>query len=143
MPSEHRRPETFAADKILVGFWMLLAAIPLLIGIYDLLKMGPRRDLLEMVALVALAPLAILIFASRFRASFADHAFVYRRWGRTISVPYTDIDHISIANRTPIYKAAVGTFLVTHDGKHLPFWPKLFPRRAVERFMTLGEVRCS
>jgi len=136
-----RKPTEFGPDIALVAFWLILTAVPLLLSISDLFKLGLRPDLLEMTAVAVIFPLAVFVFVSRFRAKFDDRAFTYRHWGRTISVPYEDIDHILITNRTPVSKEAVGAFLVTHDGRRYAFWPKLFPRPAVERFMSLGEVR--
>jgi hypothetical protein len=78
-----------------------------------------------------------VLFASRFRATFTPTDFVYRRWGPTIRVPYSDIDSIDVTNVTPISEQPVGAFIVTKGGSRLPFWPKLFPRSVVERLFSL------
>ena len=39
-------------------------------------------------------------------------------------------------------KKAVGAFLVTKHGERLPFWPKLFPHDAVNRFFALARNVC-
>lgn len=135
--------ETFGPDKVLVGFWMLLTGIPIFIVIYDIAQFGPRADLVVALLLAGLAPAAILLFTMRFRATFSDSAFSYRRWGRTFVVPRADVDHVLVTNRTAISKEPVGAFLVTRDGQRYAFWPKLFPRRAIEMFLALGEVRQS
>jgi hypothetical protein len=83
-------------------------------------------------------PLLPIIFACRFRATFAPSEFIYRRWGPTICVPLADIDRIEVANVTPLTKQPIGAFVVTRSGQRLPFWPKLFPREAVNRFFALA-----
>ena len=88
--------------------------------------------------LTFILPLIPIVFASRFRATFTSNSFIYRRWGQTITVPYREVDHIEVANVTPLTKQAVGAFLVTTRGERLPFWPKLFPRQAVKRFFDLS-----
>jgi hypothetical protein len=83
-------------------------------------------------------PLLPVLFASRFRVTFSPNEFVYRRWGPTIRVPYSDISSVEATNVTPVSKQAIGAFIVTRDGARLPFWPKLFPKEAVERFFALA-----
>ncbi|WP_333605185.1 hypothetical protein [Novosphingobium sp.] len=143
MMPKHAPIEAFGPDKILVGFWMLLTGIPCFIMTYDIAKFGPRADLVGALLLAAIVPSAILVFTMRFRATFSDTTFSYRRWGRTFVVPRVDIDHILVTNRTAISKEPVGAFLVTRDGQRYSFWPKLFPRRAIQMFLALGEVRDS
>jgi hypothetical protein len=128
---------SYGPDKALVGFWALLCSPPALIWSYLLLQ-GPvaGKALPFFLSLVLL--LAPVLFASRFRATFSPTEFVYRRWGPTIRVPYSDIERIEVTNATPIARHAVGAVIVTRSGNHLPFWPKLFPREAVERFFALA-----
>lgn len=85
-----------------------------------------------------LFPLAPILFASRFQASFASTEFVYRRWGPTVRVLYSEIVRIEVTNVTPMSKDAIGAFIITKDGERLAFWPKLFPREAVKRFFALA-----
>lgn len=91
-----------------------------------------------MLALCLILPLIPIVFASRFRVIFAPTEFVYRRWGPTIRVPYSEIDRIEVTNVTPLAEEPIGAFIVTKRGQRLPFWPKLFPREAVSRFFGLG-----
>jgi hypothetical protein len=129
--------ETFGPDKPLVGVWLALVSIPALLFAYDMLRRGLTRDVFTELLVSLIMPVVAVIFVSRFRVSFTPENFIYRRWGITISVPYSEISHIEITNVTPIRKEPIGAFLVTRDGERLPFWPKLFPRRAAERFLQL------
>jgi hypothetical protein len=130
--------QSYGADPLLAGFWVLLAAIPVPIATWGLVKNGATATSVEMVLVSLIGPLAVFVFTSRFRAVFhADH-FEYRRWGPTIRARYTDIAAIEIANVTPVEGQPIGAFIVTRDGRRLPFWPKLFPREAVERFLQLA-----
>jgi hypothetical protein len=83
-------------------------------------------------------PLTPILFASRFRATFASSEFVYRRWGSTVRIPYAQIERIEVTSVTPISKQPIGAFIVTTRGEKLPFWPKLFSSKAVRRFVALG-----
>ena len=47
-------------------------------------------------------PLLTLAFTSRFRAEFGERQFTYRHWGSTIRVPYAEIDHVEVTNRTRV-----------------------------------------
>jgi hypothetical protein len=129
--------ESYGPDKVLVAFWTLVASPPALIWGYALAR-GPASAPVFPFALSLVFALAPLIFASRFQATFAPTEFVYRRWGPTIRVPYAEIDRIEVANLTPLSKQAIGSFVVTRRGEKLPFWPKLFPREAVNRFFALA-----
>jgi hypothetical protein len=129
--------ETYGPDKALVAFWTLVASPPAIIWGYAFLT-GPPSQAAFPFALTLIFALAPLLFASRFQATFAPKEFVYRRWGPTIRVAYEDIDRIEVANVTPVSKQPIGAFVVTRRGQRLPFWPKLFPREAVNRFFALG-----
>jgi hypothetical protein len=128
--------ESYGPDKVLVAFWALIASPPALIWGFLLLKSPSSGTLFPFFLGLTLA-LAPVVFASRFRVTFAPTEFVYRRWGPTVRVPYSEIDRIEVANVTPIAKQPVGAFIVTKRGSRMPFWPKLFPREAVERFFAL------
>ena len=140
-PSQGNGAVSFGPDPLLVGVWMVLVGLPLPIGVLNLIKFGPSPDLLGMLAVCVILPLVVLIFATRFRVSFSETEFTYRRWGATFVIGNADIDHIEVTNRTPGSKDAIGAFVVTKSGKRYAFWPKLFPRAAISRFMALGEVR--
>jgi hypothetical protein len=128
---------SYGPDPLLVGFWALIVSPPAWIGGYLLLKAPTYHAFVGFLWSLAL-PLLPVVFASRFRVTFAPGEFVYRRWGPTIRVPYSAIDRIEVANTTPISKDAIGAFIVMQNGTRLPFWPKLFPREAVKRFFALG-----
>jgi hypothetical protein len=128
--------ESYGPDKVLVAFWSLIASPPALILGYLLLR-SPSSGTLAPFLLGLVVAFAPAIFASRFRATFAPTEFVYRRWGPTVRVPYSEIDRIEVANETPVAKHPVGAFIVTKRGSRVPFWPKLFPREAVQRFFAL------
>ena len=141
MLTVNQSAESFGPDPVLVGFWVALVGVPLPLGILDLVRWGARPDVIQMLGISVLLPTMVLIFALRFRAVFSETAFAYRRWGKTFVVRYAEIDHIEITNRTRISGDAVGAFVVTKNGARFAFWPKLFPRKAIQRFMALGEVR--
>jgi len=132
--------EAFGADRALVALWLVLTGAPVPFIVFDIAKLGLRPDLLQFAVIALSLPVIVLVFTSRFRVEYSATHFSYRRWGATVCVPYADIDHIKIANRTRIERVPIGAFVVTRDGKSYPFWPKLFPRRAIERFLALGEV---
>jgi hypothetical protein len=128
---------SYGPNKLLVGFWTLLCSPPAVVFGYLLLR-SPTADMAKQFILTLAFPLVPVLFASRFRATFAPTQFVYRRWGSTIRVPYAQIERIEVTNATPISGAAAGAFVVTKSGNKLPFWPKLFPREAVKRFFALA-----
>lgn len=128
---------SYGPDRLLVGLWALLCSPPALITGYLLLK-SPTADTAVQFCSMLVFPLLPVLFASRFRATFSPNEFVYRRWGRTIRVPYSDISSVEATHVTPLSKQAIGAFIVTKDGTRLPFWPKLFPKEAVERFFALA-----
>ena len=128
--------KSYGPDALLVGVWALLCSPPALVTAYLFAK-GPSSATAIQLAWTLVFPLLPAVFACRFRATFTPTEFVYRRWGPTIRVPYSDIERIEVTNVTPISEQAVGAFIVTRQGQRLPFWPKLFPRRAVERFFAL------
>lgn len=128
---------SYGPDKVLVGFWALLCSPPAFVFAFLLLK-SPTLEMTSQFLVALTFPLLPILFAVRFRATFAPTEFVYRRWGPTIRVSYADIARIEVANSTPVSRESVGAFLITKDGKKLPFWPKLFPREAVKRFFALA-----
>ena len=128
---------SYGPDKILVAFWVLISSPPALIWGCLLLR-SPSSETALPLLLALLLPLAAIIFASRFRATFAPTEFIYRRWGPTVRVAYSEIDRIEVANISPVAKQPIGAFVVTKRGQRLPFWPKLFPREAVDRFFALA-----
>lgn len=130
-------PTSYGPDKVLVGFWTFLCSLPAIPWAYMLLR-SPTSSSIASFLLTLILPLIPILFASRFRATFTPKSFVYRRWGPTVSVLYSDVDHIEVTNVTPVTKRAVGAFLVSKRGDRLPFWPKLFPRDAVKRFLDLS-----
>ena len=132
------QPQSYSADPLLVGFWVLLTGIPVPLAAWILVRDGVTASTIELMLVSLIAPVAVLVFASRFRAIFHADQFEYRRWGPTIRVRYVDIASIETTNVTPIERQPIGAFIVTHDGTRLPFWPKLFSRPAVERFFQLA-----
>jgi hypothetical protein len=131
------QPVSYGPDKMLVGVWVLLVSLPALILGWIFLRSGSTATALP-AALTLILPLAVMTFASRFRVTFTRTEFVYRRWGPTVRIAYSDINRIDVTNVTPVTKQAIGAFLVTKRGERLPFWPKLFPREAVDRFFALA-----
>lgn len=135
---------SYRPDPILVGVWALLASPPALACAYLVFK-SPSHENLTLFAWTLVFPLLPILFASRFRATFTPSEFVYRRWGRTIRVPYSQIDRIEAAGVSPFArepdapspKQVIGAYVVTKGGERHPFCPKLFPRDAVERFFSL------
>jgi hypothetical protein len=115
----------------------MLCSLPALISGYWLLHQASRDALTAFAFSVALAALP-LVFALRFRVTFTATEFVYRRWAPTVPVPYSEIAAVEVVNVTPLTKAPIGAFIVTKQGSRYPFWPKLFPRRAVEQFFALS-----
>jgi hypothetical protein len=103
-----------------------------------LLVKAPTQAAAIQSAWTLVFPLLPVLFAYRFRATFTPTEFIYRRWGQTIRVPLSAIDRIEVTNATPIGKQAAGALIVTKQGSRLPFWPKLFPREAVNRFLSLA-----
>jgi hypothetical protein len=134
-------PESYGPDPALVGLWLALAGVPLPLSAWLIFRDGFRPDLLQMLFVGALAPILVAVFTLRFRVTFTADSFVYRRWGPTIAVLYADISRIEVTNATRIEQQAIGAFVVTKQGKRLPFWPKLFPRAAVTRFFKLAGQR--
>jgi hypothetical protein len=134
---EVTKTDSYGADPLLIAFWALICSPPAFVAAYLLAKDPTNENLVQFACAVAF-PLLPIVFASRFRATFAPTEFVYRRWGPTVRVFYSDIERIEIANVTPLTKDAIGAFLVTKGGDRLPFWPKLFPRAAVNRFFALA-----
>jgi hypothetical protein len=132
--------DSYGADKILVGVWTALAGVPLPIFIGLVLKRGGLEGLAAPLIVSLALPLAVLVFTSRFRVTFASDHLVYQRWGPTLTVAYRDIALIEVTNATPISGDAIGAFIVTRNGDRLPFWPKLFPRPAVTRFFRLAKT---
>lgn len=128
---------SYGPDKLLVGFWALLCSPPAFICGYLFAK-SPTSAMAAQFLFTLTFPLAPILFASRFRATFASSEFVYRRWGSTVRVPYSQIERIEVTNVTPVSKQPIGAFVVTRGGERFPFWPKLFPREAVKRFFALG-----
>lgn len=128
---------SYGPDPLLVGLWALLCSPPALIT-GDLFLKAPTQAAATQFAWMLIFPLVPVLFAYRFRATFAPTEFIYRRWGPTIRVPLFDIDRIEVTNATPITGQAIGAFIVTKQGNRLPFWPKLFPRAAVSRFFSLA-----
>lgn len=128
--------ESFGPDMALVGLWLVLVAAPVPICILAVSRGQSAAWQPLFISLVP--PIALLVFVFRFRATFTTDRFIYRRWGPTIEVLYNEISHIEVANITPIAKAAIGAFLITRNGTRFPFWPKLFPARAVTRFFKLA-----
>ena len=131
---------SYGADKVLVGVWMALAGAPLPLFISVALKRGGLEGLATPLVISLALPLAVLVFTSRFRITFAPDHLVYRRWGPTLKVAYRDIASIEVTNTTQISGDAIGAVIVTQDGDRLPFWPKLFPRPAVTRFFQLTKA---
>jgi hypothetical protein len=128
---------SYGPDPLLVGFWALICSPPTFVATYLLLKTPTIAGVWQFVWTLCF-PLLPIAFASRFRATFAPTEFIYRRWGPTIRVPYSSIETVEATNVTPIGKQAIGAFIVTKNGCRLPFWPKLFPKEAVERFFALA-----
>jgi len=140
MAQERGRVEAFGADRALVALWLVLAGLKVPFVIFDAARYGLRPDILTLMISALFPPVIVLVFTSRFRVEYTATHFCYRGWGAKVCVPYVDIDHIKIANRTVIERVFVLAFVVTKDGKSYPFWPKAFPKRAIERFLALGEV---
>jgi hypothetical protein len=132
-----RETTSYRPDPILVGFWMLICSPPALVTGYLFAK-APSSSNLAQFAWTLVFLLLPLLFASRFRATFTETEFVYRRWGPTIRVPYSEIERIDVTNVTPVSEQPVGAFIVTKRGRRLAFWLKLFPREAVDRFCSLA-----
>jgi len=129
--------KTYGADPLLLGFWLALVSIPVPIAVWLVLQRGLSNE--WQILLASLIPPGLtLAFTSRFRACFTEDAFIYRRWGPTVRVAYREIASIEVANSTRLARKPIGAFLVTYQGERLPFWPKLFPRAAVERLLSLA-----
>ena len=141
MQEQLKSVEQFGPDLTLVGFWIALVSPPLIIAILCLIRYGATNDVIKLLATGSFLPLLLIVFCSRFRVSFSSTHFSYRRWGKTVTIAYRDMKCIEVANVTPIAKTPIGAFVVAHDGVKYPFWPKLFPREAVKRFMLMAE-RC-
>ena len=132
--------DSYGADKVLVGVWMALAGAPLPFFISVAVKRGGLEGLTTPLVISLALPLAVLVFTSRFRVTFAPDHLVYRRWGPTLQVAYQEIASIEVTNTTQISGDAIGAVIVTRGGDRLPFWPKLFPRPAVTRFFRLAKT---
>src|SRR4051812_22924359 len=100
------RSTSYGPDKALVGFWALLCSPPALLFAYLFAK-SPTPDMAAQFLFTLVFPLAPIIFASRFRATFTSSEFVYRRWGRTVRIPFAQIDRIETTNLTPISKRPI------------------------------------
>jgi hypothetical protein len=116
---------------------MLLVSTPAIAVVIGFVR-HPSAHAISLFGWMLVLPLIPLAFAMRFRVSFTRTDFVYRRWGPTARVPYDQIASIEVTNQTPITKQPIGAFIVTQAGARIPFWPKLFPRAAVERFFALA-----
>jgi hypothetical protein len=130
--------DAYGPDPFLVGFWLLLTGIPAFLEIFTFIAQGRVANPVPWLVVLG-PPLAVLIFTLRFRACFTADTFVYRRWGKTVRVPYEQIAGIEVTNVTPIAKQPVGASIVTLSGARFPFWPKLFPKAAVARFFALAD----
>lgn len=137
--SRLKSPESYGPDPALVGFWLVLTGMPVLVAALLLVRDGFRPDRLEMLLASALPPVLVAVFTLRFRMTFTGDRFVYRRWGPTVTVPYTDISRIEVTKVTRIEKQAVRACIVTKQGERFPVWPKVFPRAAVDHFFQLVE----
>jgi hypothetical protein len=129
--------ESFGADPLLVGIWLVLTGFPIPFVIFIVVRDGFRPDIIQLLCVALSPPLAVLVFMLRFRVTFTANKFIYQRWGPTIEVPYADIAEIDVTNVTRVEQQPIGAFVVTKCGERHPFWPKLFPRRAVERFFLM------
>jgi hypothetical protein len=138
--SHLRNIEEYGPDPLLLGFWMVLTTLPTIPWIYMAIRDGLSLTTASPIAYSLMIPVAVAVFALRFRVRFTDTSFVYRRWARTIEVDYSEIVGVHVTRRTPVEKAPIGAFLITGDGKAYPFWPKLFSRKAIRRFMALGPL---
>ena len=133
-----KHPTSYGPDKAVVAFWALLCCPPALVCGY-LFATAPTLEMGSQLLLTLVFPVAPILFASRFRATFASSEFIYRRWGPTVRVPYSQIERIDVTNVTPVGKQPIGAFIITTGGEKLPFWPKLFSREAVNRFLALAD----
>ena len=133
------KSESYGPDPALVGLWLVLTGVPLPLAAWLIVRDGFRPDLLQMLFASALLPVLVVVFTLRFRMTFTGDRFVYRRWGPTVTVPYTDISRIEVTKVTRIEKQAVRACIVTKQGERFPVWPKLFPRAAVSHFFQLAD----
>lgn len=134
-----RSVDSYGPDPWLVGLWVALTGAPAWVAVWMNFRLGWTVSRTEDLLYCLVVPAAVAVFATRFRVTFTEDAFVYRRWGPTITVRYRDIAGIEVANVSPVSGTPIGAFIVTRSGQRLPFWPKLFPRRAVEHFFALAE----
>ena len=129
--------EISGADRKLVAFWLVLTGWPIPLAIAASFQ-SPGPDNLAILLMASVPLLIVSIFLARFKARFTPNRFVFRRWGRSTNVRYIDIVELEFP-QDPATGQPVGTaWIVTRDGQRHPFWPRIFPRLAVERFRKLA-----
>ncbi len=131
--------EEYTADAGLVALWLSLSSVPLPIAVTVWIERG-WNVAGELFIASSILPVLLLVFVCRFKVVFTDRELVYHRWGPTIRIAYSDIAGLEVTNETPLGHQAIGAFVVAKNGTKYPFWPKLFPKRAVEKFFELGPV---
>jgi hypothetical protein len=136
---EAKMAERYRADVALVALWLGLTGIPVPISFVVLIKQG-LNEAAPMIVASLIMPVLLFVFVSRFKVTFTEDEFIYRRWGPTIRIAYADIVGLQVTNVTPIERHAIGAFVVVKNGSRYPFWPKLFPKQAVQKFFQLGPL---
>jgi hypothetical protein len=128
--------ESFGPDRNRVGVLTLILGMPSIIAMLDVARGHPEA--LSLLAMSLIFPLGWLAFVARYRVTFTDDRFVYRRWGPTVEVAYADATSIRLVPATRLQIAPVRAYLVTRDGRRFPFWFKVFPVRATARFFSVA-----
>ena len=134
-----KQSKSYGPDPTLVGLWLVLTGVPLTLAAWLSVRDGFRPDLLQMLFASALPPILVFVFTLRFRMIFTSDRFVYRRWGPTVTVRYTDMSRIEVTKVTRIEKQVIRACIVTKQGERFPVRPKLFPCAAVRHFFQLTD----
>jgi hypothetical protein len=99
------------------ALWLILCSIPVPISVAISIERGWNvGGALFFVSLIS--PTVLLIFVARFQTIFTNQEFVYRRWGPTIRIAYSDIAGVEVTIVTPI---AIGAFVIAKNGKNSLF----------------------
>ena len=125
----------YSPDKGLIAL-ALGPAIILILGLAAELTHGVFQwdVLIECLTYAAV----VLVIFERFRVTFDKNELIYRRWGSTVHVLYSEMESITVVNNSR--GKPVRAIIHTRQGAALPFWWKLFPDEAATRFFALAKL---
>lgn len=135
MTQRNSAAASFSPDKGLIAIALLPCLIVLIDLAVELSRGAFQWDIFAGCLIYACATSVIL---GRFKVTFDERRLIYRRWGRTVRVDYAEIQSITVV--TNYLGKPVRAIIHTRRGTELPFWWKLFPTNAAERFFAIAPV---